>query len=385
MKKLIYILCVTVLVIGCFLMRKPTKEVTATTDKKVEVQKDEIVDASFVAVGDNLIHSSIYKFNKDKNGYHLDDIYENTNQYTQKADLAYINMETICAGEELGLSSYPMFNGPTEMIDATVNAGFDWLSGASNHSYDVGEKGILNEISYVKENYPNVTLTGIHESKNDSLEYKVLNVKGLKIGVLDYTYGLNGFSLPKGKEYLVDLIDKDKMKTDMEKLNEISDLQFVSMHWGVEYHFDITDTQKDLAQYLSDLGADVIIGTHPHVIQPVEYVTGKNGNQTLVMYSLGNFLSAQDQSKCMLGGMMEWNIQYNKTKKTFSFQNVQFLPTVTQIENYYHDYRTYALKDWTDEMAKRHTLKRYGENISREYYISLVKEVVGNQVDVVYE
>ena len=392
MKKVLWLLCVTVFIAGCFLVQAPTKKATATTNKKfivendIEVSTDDIVEVSFSAVGDNLIHGAIYYNSVQSDGsYRFDDIYENTDQYIKDADLAYINMETICAGKELGLSSFPKFNGPTEVIDAVVNAGYDWLSGASNHSMDKGEQGILKEISYIKEKYPQITLTGLHDSNEDAKKYKVLKIKGLKIGLLDYTYGLNGNDLPSGKEYLVDLIDKEKIKNDMEQLNQISDVQLVSMHWGVEYHFDLTDTQKELAQYLSNLGADVIIGTHPHVIQPVEYLTGKQGNKTLVMYSLGNFLSAQDKGDCMLGGLMQWSIQYNKTNKELSFQDIQFLPTVTQIENEYTYFRVYALKDWTDEMASRHTLKIHGENISKQYYIDLSKKIVGDQVKIVYE
>lgn len=376
MRKLLICLCMMVFICSC---------VKDKNSKEVE-NEDDIVEASFLAVGDNIVHSTIYKYNKVGDGqYYFDDIFQNTNDLVKSVDLAYINMETLCAGKELKLSNYPRFNGPVEMIDAVKNAGFDWLSGASNHSMDRGEKGILTQLEYVHSHYPELTMTGLHDSWEDANECVVLNVNGLRIGVLDYTYGLNGLEVPYGKEYLVDLIDKDKMKKDMDKINAVSDVQFVSIHWGLEYHFEPSDQQKDLAQYLSDLGAEVIIGTHPHVIQPIEYLTGKEGNQTLVMYSLGNFLSAQDQGDCMLGGMMMWKLQYNYTKDILCFKDVQFLPTVTQMENGFKMYRTYALKDWTDELAQRHTLAKRGQKVSRQYYIDLAKEVVGDQVEIIYE
>lgn len=384
MKKFLLLIC-------CFLLVACSAESEKDTETKKETEKteqkeDEIIDASFLAVGDNLIHGAIYYYNQTGNGtYSFDNIYENTNYLTQAADLAYINFETICAGTELELSSYPTFNGPVEVIDAVSNAGFDWLSGASNHTFDRGEAGILSQLSYVRNNFPNMTMTGIHDSQEDANKSVVLDVNGLKVGVLDYTYGLNGFTIPEGKEYLVDLIDKDKMKSDMKKLTKASDVQIVSIHWGNEYQFTPDETQVELAQYLSDLGVDVIIGTHPHVIQPMDYVTGKNGNETLVMYSLGNFLSAQDVNYRMLGGMATWNIEYNRTKDKVTFNEVKFLPTITQIEGNYSFFRTYTLKDWTDDLAAKHTLRvSEGQDVSRQYYIDLVNEVMNDKIELVY-
>ncbi|MDD3049200.1 MAG: CapA family protein [Bacilli bacterium] len=382
MKKLL------MLFICLFLVACSASEEIKKVDKEKDsvVQEDEIVDASFLAVGDNLIHGAIYYYNQLEDGtYDFNDIYENTNYLTQAADLAYINFETICAGVKYELSSYPTFNGPSEVIDAVNNAGFDWLSGASNHTFDRGEAGILAQLDYVRSKFPNMTMTGIHDSQEDADKSVVLNVNGLKVGVLDYTYGLNGFTLPEGKEYLVDLIDKDKMKTAMKQLQKVSDIQIVSMHWGQEYQFEPNEEQTKLAQYLSDLGVDVIVGTHPHVIQPMDYLTGKDGNETLVMYSLGNFLSAQDENYRMLGGMATWNIEYNRTKDKVTFKDVKFLPTITQIEGAYSYYRTYALKDWTDELASKHTLRvQEGQDVSRQYYIDLVNQVMNDKIEIVY-
>lgn len=380
MKKIMILIC-SMLLVAC-----ASEEPTKKEPTKKEEKKDEIVNASFLAVGDNLIHDSIYYYNQDgKGGYALNDIYEHTNYLTQKVDLAYINMETIAAGEALGLSGYPSFNGPYEVIDALNSAGFDWLSGASNHTFDRGEAGILSELKYIKENYPDMKITGIHDSKEDAEKSVVLNVKGMKIGVLDYTYGLNGYVIPNGKEYLVDLIDKDKMQKDMKKLEKVSDVQIVSIHWGQEYQFSPNSEQTELAQYLSDLGVDVIIGSHPHVIQPMDYIKGKNGNETLVMYSLGNFLSAQDENYRMLGGMAKWNIEYNKTKDKVTFKEVQFLPVINHMEGNFEYYRTYVLKDYTDDLANRHMMKTmYAQDTSRQYYINLVKEVMNDKVEIVY-
>jgi len=133
------------------------------------------------------------------------------------------------------------------------------------------------------------------------------------------------------------------------------------------------------------LGVDVIIGGHPHVIQPMDYLTGKDGNETLVMYSLGNFLSAQDENYRMLGGNARWDITYNKSKQTFEFKDVEFWPTITFIKNNYANYVVYPLKDYTDEMAKEHTLHvLYNQDLSRQYFIDLINSTMNDKVKIVY-
>ena len=208
-------------------------------------------------------------------------MYARTADTIAAADIAYINQETICGGTELGLQSYPTFNSPYEILDAVANAGFDWLSTSSNHSMDVGEQGIRNQLAHIET--LGLTQTGTHGDESDAQTYRVMNKNGLRIGLLSYTYGLNGFVLPQGKEYLVDLIDEEKIQSDMEAIQAISDVQIVSMHWGEEYQFAPNEEQQQLAQLLSDLGADVIIGTHPHVLQPADILTGEAGNETSII------------------------------------------------------------------------------------------------------
>lgn len=385
--KQLLLFCGLLVVCGCNANQSERNETTKEQTPLEQVATDEIASVTFSAVGDNLIHNTIYMYNEVGNGtYNFKDIYEHTNYLTSDADISYINQETICGGNELGLSSYPSFNSPYEILDAVHNSGFNWMASCSNHSMDAGEQGIINQLNYMKANYPEITVTGTHTSLEDSQKLQVIDKNGVNIGVLGYTYGLNGYTLPQGKEYLVDVIDKDKIKKDVERLSEISDVIVVSMHWGQEYMFSPNDEQKELAQYLSDLGVDVIIGEHPHVIQPMDYVTGKNGNQTLVIYSLGNFLSAQDQADSMLGGMARWTLEYNKTKKEVAFKNVEFWPTITYIRGNMEFYRTYVLKDYTNEEAKTHMLTtKYGQDVSREYFIKRVHEIMNDKIKIVYE
>lgn len=351
-------------------------------EEKVIIEKDR--EVSFLAAGDNLIHGLIYYSGDQGDGsYSFDRMYERVSDEISSADIAYLNQETICGGTQLGLQSYPTFNSPYEILDSVAAAGFDWISTSSNHSMDVGEEGILSQLSHLEE-LPQLIQTGTNESADEAKEYKVIEKNGVKIGLLSYTYGLNGFALPDGKEYLVNLIDEDRIREDMKELNQISDVQVVSMHWGVEYQFEENEEQRALAQLLSDEGADVIIGTHPHVLQPMEVLKGEEGNETLVMYSLGNFVSAQDVNSRMLGGMAKWTLVYHPSDKSVSFKNICFEPTVMYFDPSGTDVQVYPLSEYTDDTGASHYLSAYGQDMSKQYFIDLVKEIMGNTVELVY-
>lgn len=351
-------------------------------EEKVIIEKDR--EVSFLAAGDNLIHGLIYYSGDQGDGsYSFDRMYERVSDEISSADIAYLNQETICGGTQLGLQSYPTFNSPYEILDSVAAAGFDWISTSSNHSMDVGEEGILSQLSHLEE-LPQLIQTGTNESADEAKEYKVIEKNGVKIGLLSYTYGLNGFALPDGKEYLVNLIDEDRIREDMKELNQISDVQVVSMHWGVEYQFEENEEQRALAQLLSDEGADVIIGTHPHVLQPMEVLKGEEGNETLVMYSLGNFVSAQDVNSRMLGGMAKWTLVYHPSDKSVSFKNICFEPTVMYFDPSGTDVQVYPLSEYTDDTGASHYLSAYGQDMSKQYFIDLVREIMGNTVELVY-
>lgn len=368
-----------VLLAGCA-QNAPVQE--QQEEEKVIIEKDR--EVSFLAAGDNLIHGLIYYSGDQGDGsYSFDRMYERVSDEISSADIAYLNQETICGGTQLGLQSYPTFNSPYEILDSVAAAGFDWISTSSNHSMDVGEEGILSQLSHLEE-LPQLIQTGTNASADEAKEYKVIEKNGVKIGLLSYTYGLNGFALPDGKEYLVNLIDEDRIREDMKALNQISDVQVVSMHWGVEYQFEENEEQRALAQLLSDEGADVIIGTHPHVLQPMEVLKGEEGNETLVMYSLGNFVSAQDVNSRMLGGMAKWTLVYHPSDKSVSFKNICFEPTVMYFDPSGTDVQVYPLSEYTDDTGASHYLSAYGQDMSKQYFIDLVKEIMGNTVELVY-
>ena len=360
---------------------------TITPTAIPEVIVEEPKSFTFIGVGDNLYHGALYyRQRMAGNGYNFDTYYDGTREYSENADLAYINMETICNGDEhYELSSYPLFNGPKEVIDAVYNAGFDWWSISSNHSLDTGANGLLEQLNTIHEKYPDIITTGSHTSLEDKNTPIVKEINGIKVGFLGYTYGLNGLIVPEDKEWLVSMINKDQMKIDMEALSKVSDIQMVAMHWGVEYSTSISEEQKDLTKYLNELGAEVIIGTHPHVIEPAEIYHGEN-QDTLVYYSLGNYTSAQDAAPRMVGGMASFTVNYDPNTFETSFTDVKFIPTVTWFDGGFNDWKTYTLADYNNDLYATHR-HVYDFDLSKEWVTNFVKEVLGEpeDIEIVYE
>jgi poly-gamma-glutamate synthesis protein (capsule biosynthesis protein) len=350
-----------------------------------EVDKLEPVKTvSFGAVGDNLIHGAVYVSASTGGGaYDFRPFYENVKAEISSRDIAYINQETPFAGASLGLSSYPTFNGPTEIIDAVVDTGFDWINTASNHSFDRGEAGVEAGLA-VLDSFSGIVQTGEARSQEEFEKIKYIERNGVKFGLESFTYGLNGFQLPTDRPYMVNLIDDDLITQRVEKLNAETDVQLVSMHWGVEYATVPSEEQERLAQLLADLGVEVIVAEHPHVIQPVRWVNSSDGqHKTLVIYSMGNFLSAQDEPFNMLGLYVKWSIDYNIETQQSNVKDIEVWPTVTWQAPGFKDYRCTFLKDYTADMAATHNLRLHGT--SREYFIGESTRILGEEFKVVYE
>lgn len=259
--------------------------------------------------GDYIIYDSTYNYAAllaEGSGYEFKPMVRYLRQFTSKCDLNYYNQETILAGDEIAVSSYPCFCSPTEAGDAMVDLGYNLVSTATNHTMDAGEEGILASYKYWQSK-DGVFMTGSFDSQEARDEVHILECNGITYSMLNYTYGLNGFVLPEGKDYLVNVWPCDfthpgedaeyeaykaQVKKDIDAVRDKVDFLIVCMHAGVEYAVPETDYQDDMAQFLADSGVDLVIGTHPHVIEPAEYI-----GDTLVYYSLGNLFCAQMQDE----------------------------------------------------------------------------------------
>lgn len=316
------------------------------------------VEINLVAVGDMLLHGGIHNSSLQADGsYDYTHVFEHTMDRIAAADIAVANQEVILGGVELGVSSYPTFNSPQAFGDALVDTGFDVILHASNHTMDKDTVGVLNTIHFWKEKHPDITYLGINESPEERSEIPVVDVNGIRIAMLNYTYGLNGFTLPGDKPYLVNLMDewhKEQIAEDLHNARELADFVIVYPHWGTEYVLNATDEQRTWAQFFADNGADLIIGTHPHVVEPVEWITAADGRQTLVYYSLGNYISIQYYNYSMLGGFAEVTIRKDSEGTYVSDYDMDFL--VTHYTAGRTEMTTYFLSDYTDDMASRHAI-----------------------------
>ena len=316
-KKLVYILLVLV-VLGLGVYAGIRFNVLNYFYKEEEPVKKEMTDvevrgpedyyARMFMVGDALIHSCVYQDAKQADGsYDFKPMLEYLKPIASKYDIAYYNQETILGGTELGLSNYPRFNSPYEVGDAFLDAGFNMVSLATNHTMDKNEVGVLNSVNYWKSKGKAVVYSGQWNSFDDRLEQtsRIYEKNGIKYAFLSYTTWTNGLETPKGKEYLNNVYSPEKAAEDIARVKDKADVIIVAMHWGIEYSLGVSSNQEEIANYLSSLGVQVIIGAHPHVVEPVEYI---NDGKTFVIYSLGNIISDQEGNERLTGLMMELTI-----------------------------------------------------------------------------
>lgn len=376
--KIIKILLAALFIVGCQSKEKPVKK-----DPPVE-KKDQV---SFVAVGDNLMHERLMDVAKGENGYDFTPYYRNIQQYIKKADLSFVNQETILGGDELGLTGFPFFNTPEAMAENLSDVGFDIVNGSSNHAFDKGFQGIVNSIHTFKEQ-KNLTYIGLIENKEDRENIPVIEKNGIKIALL--AYNQYNETNDDAHRYAIGGFDEAKIRKDVENAKEVSDIIVVSCHWGEEFDNEPNAFQKRYAKVLADLGVDVVIGTHSHTLQPIEWVEGKEGNKTLVAYSLGNFVNGMLEEESQLGGMLSFNLV--KKDNIVSVEDVSLVPLLNHYEvtdlndimKTREGFTIYRLKDYTEKLAKSHGLNGYkGIQITKEKMQQKVKDRISSGIEII--
>lgn len=330
----------------------------------------------FLAAGDNIIHECVYldaatvaASTGSSRSYYFDSMYSDVEEAVCAADISFINAEGPL-NTDYAPSGYPNFNAPSEAGDALVSVGFDVINLANNHMLDLKSGiGMQGTIDYWKGK--SVVTIGAYENRDDYNNIRVVEKEGVKIAFLSYTYGTNGITLGSNTPSLyIPYIDDAEITRQIAEARRISDLVFVSMHWGNENEFAPTSEQKRLASLIADCGADAVIGHHSHTLQPIEWITGREGNRTLVAYSLGNFLHTQLNSKNLVGGVLTFDITSKEGEKP-SIENVVFVPTVCHYTanksvldslDYYkrENLHIYWLSDYTEELAARHGSQNWG-------------------------
>lgn len=352
---------------------------TAQTTSEVTTQAttNAVSSVSLVAVGDNLIHNTLISAGEQEDGsLDYSSFYENIKNDISSADIAVINQETILGGSEFEYTGYPVFNSPWEIGTAAIDAGFDIFTCATNHSLDKGYAGIEQECAFFDQ-HPEVVHVGTNDSEEDYNSIIYYEKNSIRFAILNYAYGTNGIPIPESSPWCVNMMDKEKITADVNAAKQNADVIIVFPHWGTENSTSVSDYQREYVQLFSDLGVDIVIGTHPHVLQPVEWVENETtGKKMLVYYSLGNFISHQTSLNQLCGGMAE--IKIEKKNGEISITSAKLVPVVCWYKSSGDKYKfsVYKLSDYTDSIADSHAQRSNGATPGyfREYASDIVSD-----------
>ncbi len=344
---------------------------------EVETSAKRMATVHMLAVGDNLIHKPIYEqaqARTEDGSYDFSPVYENLKSLISAADIAVINQETMMSSLH-EVSTYPCFNTPTVMAGQLAGLGFDVLTLANNHMLDKASKGLISTLELVNST-AGLLAAGAYSSREEYTAIKTENINGITFAFLAFTEHTNGITLPTDKEdYIIYMSELEDVKAQVEYADKIADVVVVSMHAGIEYSDEPYYVQTDFAQNVVDWGADLVIGTHPHTLQPIEYLTSADGKEVPVIYSLGNFVSAQDKPKRLIGGMA--NLTFTKDFSTgeVTVSKPQLDIVITHYKSGYSGLKLYRLADYTQELAAAHGVG----GMSMDFIYEHIRNIIGDE------
>lgn len=325
-----------ILALFIFLIFKLLSVIFVPKDNSKEIQiaetssKPEPITIHMSAFGDTMCHLTNIKnaYDSSSKNYDFSNVFKNIRKYTENADITIGNLETTFAGSSRGYTGYPTFNAPEILGQNLKDIGVDVLTTANNHCMDKGNSGLVSTLNFL-DNY-GIAHTGTARSEDEQNTILIKDVNGIKIAFLSYTYGTNGITIPSDKPYSVNLIDKELIKKHIASAKEQNvDVICVSMHWGIEYKLKPNSTQKELADFLFENGVDIILGSHPHVLEPMEKrtITLNDGTTKdgFVIYSLGNFVSGQVYANTKSTVILDIQITKNSEGK-ISIDSVKYTP-----------------------------------------------------------
>ena len=346
-----------------------------TTQTTTQQTTNTVSSVSLVAVGDNLIHNTLISAGEQEDGsLNYTSFYENIKNDISSADVAVINQETILGGSEFEYTGYPTFNSPWEIGTAAIDAGFDIFTCATNHSLDKGYSGIEQECAFFDQ-HTEVVHVGTNDSEEEYNSIVYYEKNGIRFAILNYTYGTNGIPIPESRPWCVNMMDEEKITSDVTAARQNADVVIVFPHWGTENSTSVSDYQREYVKLFSDLGVDIVIGTHPHVLQPVEWVENDTtGKKMLVYYSLGNFISHQTSLNQLCGGMARINIE--KRNDEITITSATLTPVVCWYRNTggQYDFSVYKLSDYTEELGSSHAQSGATPEYFKEYATDIVPE-----------
>lgn len=338
-----------------------------------EDKPKESFTVSFCAVGDNLIHSPIYRQAQKGDSYVFSAAYSGVADIIRNADVAVLNQETLICNDMYEPSNYPRFNSPVALGDYMTELGFDVFTLANNHCLDYGEEGLSYSLDYWESR--KALTAGVYRNEADKNNIRTGEFGGITFSFLSYTESLNGLYLPDTSEMVIGNVnDLEGMISDIKAAKEISDVCVVALHWGVEGSGTIEEWQREYAGKLAEAGADIIIGNHPHVLRGIEMIE-REGSDAICAYSLGNFISAQNVGANLISGILEFNVTVTEGESTPVISDVKLTPIVTHYDNGYANLRLYKFSDYTPELAAAHGVHSYS-SFGYDYIIDKLKNAV---------
>lgn len=366
------------------LVETESESVVVETETETE-EVEEVKSIDLVMVGDIICHKDMYTTIKQADGtYDYSMLFEHVTPLVQEADLAIANSEMIIGGEEIGVKSYPTFNGAFSLADAIADAGFNVVLHASNHAADVGVKGVKSCLENWRTTHPEVAVLGIHDSEESRDDIYVYEQDGMKIAILNYTDGLNKSKNIKAadRKYLVNRLTESRLRTDVQRAKEMADFVIVCPHWGKEYSTKIVGKQKQFARICAEEGVNLIIGTHPHVGEKIDTVTDVvSGNQTLVYYSIGNFTTNVTKKSGyvlnrVVGGMAKVKIG-RMEDGSVGVLDYGIVPLICHWTSSKEDYTVYPYEDYTEELANKHIATSFKKKFSKQAISDLCDSLWG--------
>lgn len=348
--------------------------------------------ARLMCAGDNLIHGSIYKQAKsrsDNGTYDFSYTYEGIKDIIALSDIAFLNQETII-DKDSEPSTYPMFNSPAELLDEMINVGFDVFNQSTNHTMDKGLSGAKNDLELFRSKN-NIMLTGLRQTRDDLLKPQTVDVNGITFAFLGITEFLNGLRVPSDSDLgLLYLTDSrytqqeqyDFIKQMIDNAKKASDVVCVSMHWQDENITQPDTSQVDIMNKLLEYGADIVIGTGPHVLQPIEFKENGDGEQALVIWSLGNLVSCQKQRNNLLGGIADITVNKDNTTGKITISEASLIPTITHYNSNFGNVRIIPLANYNEELASLHGTS---STFTYDYIVNFYNEMFGERLKVNYK
>jgi len=371
---------------------------TETTQKenenKVDSNKGNTSSSNSVNLmfaGDNLVHRSIFSqasVRTDGDSYDFSYAYENIKPILSKADVAFVNQESIIDTDS-DVSSIPNINTPKEILNGLSDAGFDVINQATNHCFDYGMDGFNNNLNTLKNS--DLKMVGLYESKDAMLTPVVKEANGIKISYIGITEKINeeeeffdsdaNVICLTDERYSQDVI-YSKIKNMIDKAKGASDIVCVYVHWSDQDITSPSDTQREVVSRILDYGADIIVGSGTHTLQPIEFMKNSDNEQALVMWSLGNLIGCQSKNDAMLGGIASVTVTKSNGKANIS--SYKFIPTITHYEESVGNVRIIPLSDYTEELAEEHGIHEETDSFTFDYINEFYKNMFKDNLQIKY-